>query len=79
MPRYYFHLYTDDLMRDGVGQQLAGLAAAGDVARRSVSEVIAEQISRGEKVDLGHRLEVEGDEGIVMVLEYRDLFTGPAV
>ena len=74
MPRYYFHLYNGELVRDEVGEELAGLVRAGEVARRSVSEVIAEQITRGEIVDLEHRLEVEGDDGIVMVLKYKDLF-----
>lgn len=74
MPRYYFHLYNSELMRDEVGQDLPGLAAADETARRSISELIAEQIALGAVVDLENRVEVEGDDGIVMVLNYRDLF-----
>lgn len=79
MPRYYFHLYAKELMRDEVGEDLPGLLTAGEVARRSIGELIAEQIAQGQVVDLGHRLEVEGDDGIVMVMKYGDLFTGATV
>ena len=74
MPRYYFHLYNSGLMRDEVGQTLPGLAVVGEVARRSIGELIAEQIALGDIVDLDHRLEVEGDDGIVMVIKFDDLF-----
>ena len=77
MPRYYFHLYNSGLMRDEVGQNLPGLAAVGEVARRSIGELIAEQIALGDIVDLDHRLEVEGDDGIVMVIKFDDLFRSP--
>lgn len=75
---YYFHLYNSELMRDELGVDLPGLLAADEVARRSVSELIAEQIARGELVDLGNRLEVEGDDGIEIVLKYKDMFTEAA-
>lgn len=77
MPRYFFHYYNSDVLCDEVGEELAGVEAANEAARRAAGELISDQISRGEKVDLAHRIEVESDDGIVIVIQFRDLFTGP--
>jgi hypothetical protein len=78
MPRYYFHLYSPELMLDEVGQHFAGIRAAEEEARRGAGELIAEQIARGKRVNLADRIEVEDDEGIAIVLKFRDLFTDEA-
>ena len=75
MRRYYFHVYGAELLRDPTGEDLPGLDAAMEVARRSASELIAEQILRGEMVNLGQRIEIEDeDDGIVTTLYFRDFF-----
>ena len=59
MPRYFTHLYNAEMLRDETGEEFADLSAARIGARASASEIIAEQIVKGETVDLDHRLEVE--------------------
>ena len=46
MPRYFFHVQNDDfLARDEEGTQLASLSEACSQARRTIGEVIAEELA----------------------------------
>lgn len=79
MPRYFTHHYAAEVLCDDEGEKFETLAGARDGARRSASELIAEQIVNDEVVDLAHRLVIMDENGsIVFVLEYSKLFTGPA-
>jgi len=77
MPRYFIHLYNDQIMRDEVGQILPDDLHARDAAIIGASEIIAESIARGQLVDLRHRVEVENEAGVVTsTVKFSNLFTG---
>lgn len=74
MPRYYLHDQNGELLRDEVGQELGFDEHAKIAARAAAGELIAEQVSKGEKIDLFNRILVERDGKLVFVLEFRSLF-----
>jgi hypothetical protein len=75
LTRYYFNLYNDEILRDETGEELNGPEAARRAAARSVSEVIAEQIVRGNTIDLNHRVEVQDYDGrIIATVRFGDFF-----
>lgn len=77
MPRYFTHLYNNEVLRDERGEEFASLAEAQVAARTSASELIAEHIAEGIVVDLNHHLEVEDETGqVIIVLSFAELFTG---
>lgn len=77
MPRYFVHLYNDQILRDEVGQTFPDDAHARAAAIVGASEIIAENIAGGMPVDLRHRIEVEHESGDVRaVIRFADLFTG---
>ena len=77
LPRFYFHLYNDEVLLDEVGEIFPDPAAAREAAIVSASELIAEHIAEGRLVDLRHRLEVE-DEGHnpTATIQFGGLFKG---
>ena len=77
MPRYYFHLTGPDSLHDDIGEEMEGIAAVLQVARRTAAELIAEEIVKGQIVDLAQAITVAGDQGNVLVLKYSDLFVQP--
>jgi len=77
LPRYYFHLYNDEVLRDETGESFVDAAAAREAAVRGISELIAEQIAAGRRVDLRHRIEIEDERSeIVCVVTFAQLFDG---
>jgi len=79
LPRYFFHLYNDELLRDQTGECFADVDLAREAAVRGISELIAEQIVAGRPVDLSHRIEIEDSAGkLVCTVRYGELFTGSA-
>jgi len=67
MPRYYFHIYSDDVTIDREGQELADFETARLEATRGARELICDSVRKG-RLTLGHRVEVEDEDG-------RPLFT----
>lgn len=77
LPRYYFHLYNDEVLRDDVGEDFSDEGAAREAAVIGASELIAEHIAEGRLVDLRHRMEVEDEaRRVTAVIEFSGLFTG---
>jgi hypothetical protein len=75
MPRYYFHLFNDGELRDETGQSFDGLIDARRAAVRGVSELIAESIAAGHRVDLDHRIDIEDSQGnVTSRVMFGDLF-----
>jgi len=75
LPHYFTHFYNSELLCDRDGQDFPSLRQAKEAARRTASELIAEHIVEGTKVNLGHRLDVMDETGqIVFVLRFADLF-----
>jgi hypothetical protein len=72
MPRFYFHLYNDEIVRDEEGLDLPDMDAARDEAMRAARELIGEEAKRGQ-VTLSHRIEVEDEIGLpCFTIRYRD-------
>jgi hypothetical protein len=77
LPLFYFHLYNDEVLRDETGENFVDAATARIAAMRGISELIAEKIAAGERVDLRHRIEIEDDQAeIVCVLTFGEFFDG---
>lgn len=75
MPRYFFNLFNSETLRDDCGEVFPDAVAAHAAAVRAISELIADQMIAGTKVNLSHRLEIE-DESRQMVerIVFGDLF-----
>ncbi len=66
LAHYYFHLFNDEVLRDETGEDFIDDAAAREAAVRGISELIAEQIAGGRRVDLRHRIEIEDDQARIV-------------
>ncbi len=65
------------MLRDETGEDFVDAAAARGAAVKGISELIAEQIAAGRRVDLRHRIEIEDDRGeITCVLRFGEFFDG---
>lgn len=65
------------MLRDETGENFVDATAAREAAVRGISELIAEQIAAGSRVDLRHRIEIEDDRAeIVCVITFGQLFDG---
>ncbi len=62
MPRYFFHIYDDIVVRDDEGMELPDAEAARREMIAGVREVVCEQVRQGRLI-LHHRVEVEGENG----------------
>lgn len=74
MPRFYFHVYDDDVAQDEDGLELANMEAAQREAVRAARALAAEQIQRG-SLGLSHRIEIEDEAGERTTISFRDAFT----
>ena len=59
------------MLRDETGEDFVDAAAARGAAVKGISELIAEQIAAGRRVDLRHRIEIEDDRGEITCLAVR--------
>jgi hypothetical protein len=68
VPRFFFHIYDDEIALDEEGLELADRETARRVAVRGARALACEQVTRGE-LHLGHRIDVsgEGDTGLFSV------------
>jgi hypothetical protein len=65
------------VLRDETGENFVDAAAAREAAVKGISELIAEQIATGHRVDLRHRIEIEDERGeITCVLRFGEFFDG---
>jgi hypothetical protein len=67
MARFYFNLYNDTVTIDDEGVELADLAAAELQARTAASQIIAERIAEGNRINPNHRIEVEDEQRHVVI------------
>ena len=75
MPRFFFHLYDDFIVLDEEGSDLVDVGAARRDAIRSARSIMAEQLWHG-RLNLGHRIEVEDENGEpVLTLTFADAVT----
>jgi hypothetical protein len=63
VPRYFFHLYNDEVTLDEEGEELPDVAAARDRARREVQVMAAEAIKTHSHLVLHHRIVVADAKG----------------
>jgi hypothetical protein len=68
--RYFFHVYSDSVVLDEDGEELASPTLAREAAVRAAREFAAEEISKRGELHLRHRIEVEDEQG-------RPIFTLP--
>ena len=63
------------MLKDDTGQDLPDLPAARQAAVRTIADMIAEHLSDGKAVDLGHRVDIEdGDGRLLDRVVFKDLF-----
>jgi hypothetical protein len=65
MPRFYFHLYDDLVVRDEEGVDLPGATTAHKKAIREARSLMCATLMEGRLV-LNHRIEVEDEVGSVV-------------
>ena len=73
MPQYYLHYDNGELLRDEVGQQLAGDDEARDAVRVAASEFIGEQIASGTDVKWSNRILLESAGKIIFVFKFSSI------
>ncbi|HEX8467415.1 MAG TPA: hypothetical protein VF620_06395 [Allosphingosinicella sp.] len=80
MPRFFFHVFDDAVIRDEEGIELADAEAARRTALEGARAMMCEQLVKG-RLSLHHRVEVEDEEGgAVLTLRFGDaveIETGP--
>ena len=68
MPRYYFHLYDDIISKDHEGQLLPNIQAARVYAIEAARAMMAAEIQEKGTVSLSDWLEVEDEQGEVVLI-----------
>ena len=64
VPRFFFHLYDDMVVRDEEGIELSDLASARKKAVENAREIACAEVLEGH-LNLKHRIEVEDESGAV--------------
>lgn len=73
MPRFYFHLFNDETIRDPEGTVCTNAAEALQAAARMARGMAAESVREGRLV-LDHRIEVaDGSGETIGVVHFRDV------
>lgn len=73
VPRFFFHLYDDIVVRDEEGQELPDAEAARSRALLSAREMACAEVLKGH-LGLNHRVEVEDESGaLIASLLFRDV------
>jgi len=73
VPRYFFHLYNDEVVCDEEGQDLAGLDEARHVAEVNAREMAAAGVMNGQ-LNLKHRIDAVDEAGkIVCTVRFADI------
>lgn len=75
MPRYYLHVFNDEISVDEEGRDLPDLEAAKREALEGARALVCEGVHKGH-VNLGHRIEVETEgREHVLTVTFRESFT----
>ena len=75
MPRYFFHIFNDEVSVDEEGVVLPDLAAARETAMDGCRDLVCESVRRGH-LDLDHRIDVADEKGEVLLkVTFREAFT----
>lgn len=74
MPRFFFHIFDDVVVRDDEGIELVDLEAARRTALTGIREMMCDQLKRG-RINLTHRVEVQDEAGSTVL----DIRFGEAV
>ena len=75
MPRYYLHVFNDEIALDEVGRELPGLEAAKREALAGARALICEGVRKGH-VNLDHRIEIEAEgREHLLTLTFGEAFT----
>lgn len=75
MPRFRFHLYNDEETKDPVGRVFPDLAAAHVDAIQNARQLMAADLADKGEINLGHWIELEDEEGEIVVVPFRDAVT----
>ena len=75
MPRYFFHVFNDEITIDEEGADLSDLDAARDFATESARSLVCDSIKKGH-LNLDHRIEIADEAGARrLTLTFREAFT----
>jgi hypothetical protein len=81
VPRFFFHIYDDIVLRDEDGIELADAEVARSAALAGARAIMCDQLAKG-RLSLYHRIEVEDESGgQVLTLAFGDaveIVTRPA-
>lgn len=75
MPRFRFHLYNDVQTMDTVGRMFSDLDAARVDAISNARAIMASELASRGEINLGHWIELEDDEGEIVIVPFRDAIT----
>ena len=65
MPRYFFHLYNDEISMDDEGLELPDLEAARANGVKEAREMMVETLAEG-RINLSHRIDIADESGTVV-------------
>ena len=75
MPRYFFHLYNDEVVMDDEGRELPDLAAAYANATSEARQMMTETVIHG-RINFSHWIDVADEVGAVLAtVTFRDAVT----
>ena len=75
MPRYFFHVYDELVMRDDEGIELPDVEGARAAALAGARAMMCDEVRKG-RLSLHHRIEVEDEQGkAILSLPFDDAVT----
>ena len=75
VPRYYFHVFNDEVSIDEEGSVLPDLDSARETAMDGCRDLVCESVRKGH-LNLEHRIDVADEKGeVLMRVTFRDAFT----
>lgn len=75
MPRYYLHVFNDEITLDEEGLELPDLEAARQEALESARSLVCDAVHKG-YLNLDHRIEIETEgRKHLLTLTFREAFT----
>lgn len=75
MPRYFFHVFNDEVSIDEEGSMLPDLESAREIAMDGCRDLVCESVQKGH-LNLDHRIDVADEKGdVLMQVTFREAFT----
>ncbi len=65
MPRYFFHLYNDEIAMDEEGKVLPDLDAAHANGVKEAREMMLDNVTEG-RINFSHRIDIADETGAVL-------------